>query len=80
MFRYDDIVELLINTKANINNYEGAGMTALMFAAQNNHPDIVKKLYSTGANPHMKDKNRETVPDKAIKNDHESITRWPEDL
>lgn len=45
------ILEFNNNSKEYINRQNSKGFTALMFAAINNHPDIVDKLLASGADP-----------------------------
>jgi ankyrin repeat protein len=57
-FGYKVITEYLISCKeVDINDKENTGRTALMIAAQNNHPDVVEFLVNAGAN--LSDQNKD---------------------
>ena len=45
-----DIVQLLLDNGAKVNDVDSTGMTALMLAAERGHLEIVKLLLSKGAN------------------------------
>jgi ankyrin repeat protein len=47
----EDILNLLIEAKANINTQVEEGFTALMLAALNGHISMVKRIIELGANP-----------------------------
>uniref|UniRef100_A0A2C9KNN2 Uncharacterized protein n=1 Tax=Biomphalaria glabrata TaxID=6526 RepID=A0A2C9KNN2_BIOGL len=54
---HTDIVNLLLNNKANINQTNNCAVNALMLAAENGNEEIVKTLIERGADVHMKDTN-----------------------
>lgn len=49
-----DIVQLLLDNGAEVNDVDSTGMTALMLAAERGHLEIVKLLLSKGANIYNK--------------------------
>lgn len=49
------------------------GSTALMYAARNNHPDIVDALLAAGGDPAIKTKKGSTARDLAAKAGHQDI-------
>jgi hypothetical protein len=51
------------------------GNTALIFAAQNGHQEIVRILLEKGADPNMKDQYGNTALIFAAQNDHQGIVR-----
>jgi hypothetical protein len=51
---YTDIVQILLRKKANVNQADSLGNTALMAAAFKGRGDISKLLLSTGANVDLK--------------------------
>ncbi len=67
------VVQTLVDAGADINNYEGTGMTALMFAAEYNYPDIAQYLLQRGADKTMTNKSGETALDLAIKKGNTDI-------
>jgi ankyrin repeat protein len=52
-----DVVSLLLNNKANVNDKNPNGSTALTLAAENGHSEIVSILLANGANVNDKDSN-----------------------
>jgi len=73
MYGNVDMVELLLNNDADIDNYEGTHMTALMFAITNSYPDIVDLLLKNEADITLKDLNGKTALDYANISDNEKI-------
>jgi len=67
------VVQILVSAGADINNYEGTGMTALMFATEYNYPDIAQYLLQRGADKTMTNKSGETALDLAIKKGNTDI-------
>lgn len=50
---YKTIVQLLLNANAQVNIQDDRGVTALMYAAVNGQPDIVRLLLDVGADPNI---------------------------
>jgi len=50
------MVDLLLNARANINQSSETGNTALMYAAEYNHIEIVKLLLEVGVNINQQSK------------------------
>jgi ankyrin repeat protein len=53
--RLGDLVstKLLVNAKANVNDADGWGISAMAMAAYNNHGDVVEYLLAFGADPNL---------------------------
>jgi ankyrin repeat protein len=49
------MVERLLSLGANVNKPDAGKMTALMVAAAHGHSEVVTKLLSAGADPHLTD-------------------------
>ena len=64
---YDDIVDLLIQHKANVNirKLDGSGITPLMFACIRGNKDVVQKLINGNADPNLKSHQNSTALDYA---------------
>ena len=58
-------VELLLAAGASVAPADDRGKTALMIAAERNHPEIVARLLAAGADPAARDKMGETAADLA---------------
>ena len=61
-----DVVNKLLERKANVNIQGYVGLTALMLAAENNQLSIVKALLSKNADPNLQDNNGWTALMKAV--------------
>mgnify|MGYP001559170824 CR=1 FL=1 len=72
-----DIIKLLLLKGANVNkkSFIDMDMTALIWAAKNNHPEIVKMLIDSGADNNITDKNGKTALMYAEENGHQEIVR-----
>ena len=55
-----DIVQMLLQAKANPNLHNETGFTALFLAAMNGYSDIVQQLLECGANPNISDRDGST--------------------
>lgn len=55
-----DVVEVLLDGGAEINDRTPEGGTALQYAAESGHEDIVRLLLERGGNPQLADRNGET--------------------
>jgi ankyrin repeat protein len=73
MYGSVEIVKLLLEYKADINNYEGTHMTALMFAITNEYPDVVELLLQKNADTSLVDLNGKSARDFAIASNNEAI-------
>lgn len=62
---YDEIVDLLIQHKADVNKrkQDGSGITPLMFACIQGHKEIVQKLINGNADPNLKSGQNSTALD-----------------
>ena len=69
----EEVRRLLIDDGMNPNIQTTDGYTALMFATQEGHKDIVILLLSLGAYPDTGDENRLTVSELASLNGHQEI-------
>lgn len=52
---YNEVIELLLNSGANINDRDNEGMTALMFAVSGQNKSGISRLLKRGANAGLKD-------------------------
>lgn len=72
-------VKMLINNKEKLNEKDNNGMTALMWAAQNGHSDLVKALLTENdknrADPNMKDSKKRTAIFFACKAGHLEVVK-----
>ena len=57
----------LLNAGQNANLQDSTGVSALMRAAWNDRPDVVRVLLDKGANPNLRDNNNMTALDYAIR-------------
>lgn len=73
-FGYTQIVELLLNAKANPNIY-AKGMTALIVAALHGHTKVVKMLLDAHANPNIPDSDGWTALMIAARDAHLQIAQ-----
>jgi ankyrin repeat protein len=60
-YHNSQILDLLINHKANLNSKNKYGMTALMMAAKTNYQEGVSKLIEAGADINLRDTNNKTA-------------------
>ena len=71
-----EILSLLINAKASLNELDDEGHTALMLAACNNYPEIVQLLLSAGADTNIQTtSNGETALIIAANNNYANIVK-----
>lgn len=71
---YVDMVDLLIKEgRANVNQVNANGASALIFAATFGQADIVNKLLEAGANKEIKDNRGKTAKDHAVMQENEII-------
>lgn len=68
-----ELLDELINKKANLDLTDGNGMTALMLAVQFTNVEMVKKLVSAGANKALKCKQDKTAFEYAVFSNDEEI-------
>ena len=61
-----EIVSYLIDAGAHIDDRDARGRTALMIAAEGNHPEIAKLLLAHGADPALKDKAGKRAADLTV--------------
>lgn len=61
-----DVVSYLLDSGAKVDDRDARGRTALMIAAEGNHPAIVKKLLAHGADPALADKAGKHAADLTI--------------
>jgi len=71
---YDQIVELLLNQKANKNHQDASGATAMHHACEKNFPEVLAKLFKASADPNMQDMvGRTPVFEAVINNSMKSL-------
>ena len=58
-------IDLLVDWDANVDMKDNRGQTALMTAAQMNHPEVVKRLLNAGARADLRNKEGRTAVDLA---------------
>lgn len=58
---HNEILDLLLQRKANINAYNCLGKTALMYAVYNRHVKTIEKLIAAGINIHLVDERGKTA-------------------
>ncbi|HEU4964829.1 MAG TPA: ankyrin repeat domain-containing protein [Bacilli bacterium] len=69
-----ELVDLLLHQKGvKVNRQDDNGVTALMEAAFQGDPEIVGALLSAGADPLLKDDQRQAAADYARRGDHEEV-------
>ncbi len=68
-----DIVAILLERGADINEAGSDGKTALIRAAWYGHTDVVKILLEKGADVNAKDKKGKTALNYAVEKDHTDI-------
>ncbi|XP_071133532.1 M-phase phosphoprotein 8-like [Mytilus edulis] len=73
---YDDIVELLVNNKANVNAQMKNGTTSLMLACEHAHICTVALMVELGANINLVQNTGETALMKAVRRGHKQIVRF----
>ena len=73
MFGENEIVEILLSFGAEVNETDGPGQTALMFASESGFADVVLTLLENGADRSILDLNGETALDKARRNQHTEV-------
>ncbi|MCJ1264100.1 hypothetical protein MMC22_003971, partial [Lobaria immixta] len=64
-----------VKSELDLNERDNRRRTALMWAAQGGHEDLVRLLLEKGADVNVKDKNRETALHKAAMHGHEAVAR-----
>jgi len=64
-----EIVQVLVQAGAKLNEKDNTGSTALMMAVYNGHTGIVKALIEAGADLDLKDNNQNTALMLAVKYD-----------
>ena len=72
---YKEIVELLVEAKADVNIADGDGDTALILAAENGYTDIVELLVGAGADVNKADKIGLTALMYAVQDGHADIMK-----
>ncbi|OWF46651.1 M-phase phosphoprotein 8-like [Mizuhopecten yessoensis] len=72
----DDIAELLVNHKANINAQQHNGTTSLMLACEHAHICTVALLVELGANVNLQQTTGETALMKAVRRGHKQIVKF----
>ena len=60
---YSEVVRLLINEGAELDQQTSDGFTALIMASQFGHTDVVKLLLDSGANPEIFSREGKTAVD-----------------
>ena len=69
------ITQLLLDHGAKVDELDGPGQTALMFAAEGGYKEVVKILLAADADPYIEDRNGETALDKAVNQNHFEIQK-----
>lgn len=73
---YVNMVDLLLNVgKANVNQVNANGASALIFAATFGQNEIVTKLLTAGADREIKDSRGKTAKDHAVMQENETIIK-----
>jgi len=72
---YTEIVELLINANASLNEIDDDGHTALMLAADKNYNEIVELLLTAGANANIQTNSGQTALIIATNNNHVKVVK-----
>ncbi|MCU0361654.1 MAG: ankyrin repeat domain-containing protein [Bacteroidia bacterium] len=67
------LVDLILNTGANVDDSNEDGVTSLMYAAQLNHQTVAISLLQFGANKYLRSKAGFTAFDYAMKNGFNSL-------
>ena len=80
MFGEAEIAQLLLDHGAKVDELDGPGQTALMFAAEGGYKEVVKILLVAGADPSSEDRNGETALDKAVNKNHFEILKLLEPI
>ncbi len=80
MFAEAEIAQLLLDYGAKVDETDGPGQTALMFAAESGYKEVVEILLAAGADPTIEDRNGETALDKAINKNHIEVLKLLEAL
>lgn len=75
MFGEAGIAQLLLDHGAKVDELDGPGQTALMFAAEGGYKEVVEILLIAGADLSIKDRNGETALDKAINKNHFEVQK-----
>lgn len=75
MFGEAGITQLLLDNGAKVDELDGPGQTALMFAAKSGYIEIVEILLIAGADLSIKDRNGETALDKAVTKNHFEVQK-----
>jgi ankyrin repeat protein len=75
-----EVVNLLIEAKAAINEVDNEGKTALTYAAREGFISVVKTLVDAGADIHIKDTKQRSALDYARKYQHSDLVSYLESL
>ncbi len=71
----EDVINLLISAKYNLNEQDDKGYTAIILAAYNGHSELVKILINAGADPCLSDKRGNTALMGAVFKGEMEITK-----
>ncbi|KAI8867640.1 hypothetical protein GQ42DRAFT_138322, partial [Ramicandelaber brevisporus] len=75
-FGYEEIVELLLKSGADVDAQDKTGWTALMWATNNNHHNVARLLLENGASPAKKTTTGRTVMDIVSHSAAADRRRW----
>lgn len=79
IFNDIDAAKILIEAGADVDSYDGPGLTPLMLAVDEGNEEMVKLLIAAGADASLNDIQKETALDKAFKRGNEKIIFLLED-
>ncbi len=80
MFNQQTIVASLLLAGADVNKIEGAGQTAIMFAAKDGYLELTKFLVLSGADVAVQDKNGDSALDLAVRNNQQEVVDYLKSL
>ena len=80
MFGEAGIAQLLLDHGAKVDELDGPGQTALMFAAEGGYKEVVEILLAADADLSIEDRNGETALDKAVNQNHFEVQKLLEPI
>jgi uncharacterized protein len=73
-YRYPNIIKLLIESGAKVNDLMEGAVTPLMYASASGCIDCVRLLVEAGADVNLQDSDEDTALDKAVANKHQEVS------